>query len=349
MQRGPVSIKDVADRAGVSVGTVSNALNRPDVVAEGTRQRVLAVIGELGFVRNGSASRLRSSRNTALGLVVIDVGNPFFTEVVRGAERMAEQLGYVMLLCDSDSTIEREDRHLRFLEEHRVAGILITPTTPERVRPLLRSLKEMGIAVVLLDEPALDQDQCSVAVDHILGGHIAGQHLLDIGRRRIGEGQFPTLRGAVRRPATSDWYSRPLRFGSPRRGPTTDPRGFGSSRRSGGDPEPPSGRHLLCQRRRCNRSATRDDGSWDRRSRRDRVDRLRRHRVRTDGRPSRSPACDSLRPNSAPLPLDFSSRNARALLTSTSTSPSDPSWSPANQPSDNGKASGGKTLRSSST
>jgi LacI family transcriptional regulator len=185
MQRGPVSIRDVADRAGVSVGTVSNALNRPDVVAERTRKRVLAVIRELGFVRNGSASRLRSSRNTALGLVVIDVGNPFFTEVVRGAERMAEQLGYVVLLCDSDSTIEREDRHLRFLEEHRVAGILITPTMPERVRPVLRSLKAMGIAVVLLDEPAQDRDQCSVAVDDILGGHVAGQHLLDIGRRRI--------------------------------------------------------------------------------------------------------------------------------------------------------------------
>lgn len=106
---------------------------------------MLAVIGELGFVRNGSASRLRSSRNTAPGLVVIDVGNPFFTEVVRGAERLAEQLGYVMLLCDSESTIEREARHLRFLEEHRVAGILITPTTPERVRPLLRPGETVGL------------------------------------------------------------------------------------------------------------------------------------------------------------------------------------------------------------
>jgi LacI family transcriptional regulator len=185
MQRGPVSIKDVADRAGVSVGTVSNALNRPEVVAAGTRERVLAVVDELGFVRNGSASRLRASKNTALGLVVVDVGNPFFTEVLRGAERMAEQLGYEMLLCDSDSTPQREERHLRFLEEHRVAGILITPILLEATIPRLAALKSMGVEVVLLDEPAQDDNQCSVWVDDESGGEIAGRHLLDLGRRRI--------------------------------------------------------------------------------------------------------------------------------------------------------------------
>lgn len=131
MQRGPVTTKGVADRAGVSVGTVSNALNRPEVLAAGTRDRVLAVISELGFVRNGSASRLRSTRNTALGLVAVDIGNPFVAEVVRAAERAAEELGYIVLLCDSDSLSSRQDRHLRFLEEQRVAGILITPIAPD--------------------------------------------------------------------------------------------------------------------------------------------------------------------------------------------------------------------------
>jgi LacI family transcriptional regulator len=185
MSRGPVSIKDVADRAGVSVGTVSNALNRPEVVAAATLARVLSVIGELGFVRNGSASRLRSTRNTALGLVVVDIGNPFVTEVVRGAERMAEDLGYTLMLCDSDSKPEREDRHLKFLEEHRVAGILISPTVPRRVVPQLDALKASGVSVVLLNEPAQDHAQCSVAADDVLGGHMAGQHLLSLGRRRI--------------------------------------------------------------------------------------------------------------------------------------------------------------------
>lgn len=185
MQRGPVSIKDVADRAGVSVGTVSNALNRPEVVAAATRERVLAVIDELGFVRNGSASRLRSTRNTALGLVAVDIGNPFITEIVRAAERAAEELGYMVLLCDSDSLHSRQDRHLRFLEEQRVAGILLTPINPDTLTPRLDALTSIGVNVVLLDEPASQADRCSVAVDEVLGGQIAGQHLLDIGRRRI--------------------------------------------------------------------------------------------------------------------------------------------------------------------
>jgi LacI family transcriptional regulator len=185
MGRAPVSIKHVADRAGVSVGTVSNALNRPELLASPTLARILTVIDELGFVRNGSASRLRSTRNTALGLLVIDIGNPFITEVVRGAERMAEELGYSLMLCDSDSESEREDRHLRFLEEHRVAGILISPIDPRRAGPRLDALKAMGVSAVLLNEPAEDENQCSVAADDVLGGQIAGRHLLSLGRRRI--------------------------------------------------------------------------------------------------------------------------------------------------------------------
>src|SRR5690606_31590720 len=80
MARKAVSIKEVAVHAGVSVGTVSNVLNRPDSVAEPTRLAVVAAIDELGFVRNGSASRLRSTRSHVVGLVVHDIGNPFFAE-----------------------------------------------------------------------------------------------------------------------------------------------------------------------------------------------------------------------------------------------------------------------------
>jgi LacI family transcriptional regulator len=185
MRREPASIKDVAERAGVSVGTVSNVLNRPEVVAAATRQRVLRIIDEVGFVRNGSASRLRASRNNAIGLVVIDVGNPFFTEVVRGAETMAESLGYVVMLCNCDSSTAREERHVRFLEEQRVAGILITPTRPALAQPRLDAVQARGLNVVLVDEPTAQLDRCSVSVDDVLGGEIAGRHLLELGRRRI--------------------------------------------------------------------------------------------------------------------------------------------------------------------
>ena len=85
-----VSIRHVAAEAGVSVGTVSNVLNRPEHVAQHTRDRVNAAIRELGFVRNESARQLRAGRSRMIGLVVLDVANPFFTDLARGVEDAVE-------------------------------------------------------------------------------------------------------------------------------------------------------------------------------------------------------------------------------------------------------------------
>src|SRR5438270_7140127 len=85
------SIREVAKRAGVSLGTVSNVLNRPEIVAEETRRRVQMAIEEIGFVPNGSARQLRVGRSQHIGLVVLDVANPFFTEVARGVEDLANR------------------------------------------------------------------------------------------------------------------------------------------------------------------------------------------------------------------------------------------------------------------
>src|ERR687887_1388892 len=129
------SMKDVAERAGVSVGTVSNVLNRPDRVAEATRAQVLAAISELGFVRNSSAAQLRAGTSRSLGLIVLDLANPFFHDVARGVEDIAESAGYAVVLCNSDEQARREDRYLQVLEEQRVRGVLITPVEvgPERL------------------------------------------------------------------------------------------------------------------------------------------------------------------------------------------------------------------------
>jgi LacI family transcriptional regulator, galactose operon repressor len=98
------SIKEVASRAGVSVGTVSNVLNRPEMVAAATRQRVADVIAELGYVRNDSARQLRAGRSRVIALVVLDVANPFFTDVVRGAEEIADERGVMVVVCNSGET-----------------------------------------------------------------------------------------------------------------------------------------------------------------------------------------------------------------------------------------------------
>ncbi|MGL5817781.1 MAG: LacI family DNA-binding transcriptional regulator, partial [Phycicoccus sp.] len=87
----PASVKDVAAAAGVSLGTVSNVLNRPDQVSEATRLRVQQAMDTLGFVRNESARQLRARRSRVLAYVVLDIANPFFSDVALGAEEVAEE------------------------------------------------------------------------------------------------------------------------------------------------------------------------------------------------------------------------------------------------------------------
>ena len=178
------SIREVAKRAGVSLGTVSNVLNRPEIVAEETRRRVRLVIEEIGFVPNGSARQLRAGRSQHIGLVVLDVANPFFTEVARGVEDLANQAGYVVILCNSDDSVEKESHYLHVLEEQRTQGVLITPVQSDA--SYLQRFRQRGIAVVLLDRPSRIKDLCSVAVDDVRGGELAAAHLLEQGHERIG-------------------------------------------------------------------------------------------------------------------------------------------------------------------
>lgn len=177
------SIREVAKRAGVSLGTVSNVLNRPEIVAEETRRKVQQAIEEIGFVPNGSARQLRAGRSQHIGLVVLDVANPFFTEVARGVEDTVSQAGYVVILCNSDDSFEKESHYLQVLEEQRAQGVLITPVQNDA--GYLQRLRQRGIAVVLLDRPSRIKDLCSVAVDDVRGGEIAAMHLLEQGHQRL--------------------------------------------------------------------------------------------------------------------------------------------------------------------
>jgi LacI family transcriptional regulator len=141
----------------------------------------MAAIDALGFVRHSSASQLRAGRSQTVGLVVLDIGNPFFTDLARGAEEAASDDALTVLLCNSDGSRERQARHLRFLEEQRVEGVLITPVDDETVE--LAELQRRGTSVVLVDAAA--PGYCSVTVDDRRGGAIAGAHLVEAGRRRI--------------------------------------------------------------------------------------------------------------------------------------------------------------------
>jgi len=195
----PVSIREVAALAGVSLGTVSNVLNHPEVVAERTRARVQAAIKELGFIRNESARQLRAGRSRTIGLVVLDVANPFFTDVARGVEDAASEAGLAVILCNTDDQKAKESRYLEVLEEHRVQGILITPVAGADAR--LARVQRRGTPVVLVDSRSPTRGQCSVSVDDVLGGDLAVSHLLDTGHTRIAfvGGPMSTRQAADRR------------------------------------------------------------------------------------------------------------------------------------------------------
>ncbi|NUR87280.1 MAG: LacI family DNA-binding transcriptional regulator [Nonomuraea sp.] len=175
-------MKEVARHAGVSVGTVSNVLNRPWVVAPKTLHRVRETIRELGFVRNESARHLRAGQSRTVGVVVIDVANPFFTDIAQGAEALADEYDTMVVLCNSANDPDRESRHLDQLEQQRVRGVLVTPIDADN--PRLRALADKGTAVVLVDRVS-GSGLCSVSVDDRMGGRLAADHLARMGHHRM--------------------------------------------------------------------------------------------------------------------------------------------------------------------
>lgn len=178
-----VSLRDVAKAAKVSVGTVSNVLNRSEVVAPKTLARVQATIKELGFVPNGFARNLRSGQSRTLGLIVPDVSNPFFTEVARGVEDAASKRDYAVFLCNSDESATKEERYVNVLIQQQVRGVLITPADMKSDR--LDAMRDRGIAVALLDREIKGRKQCSVSVDDVHGGQIAIEYLAGLGHKNI--------------------------------------------------------------------------------------------------------------------------------------------------------------------
>jgi LacI family transcriptional regulator len=176
-------MREVAAAASVSVGTVSNVLNSPGKVAPATVARVQAAIDGLGFVRNDAARQLRAGRSRSVGLVVLDVGNPFFTDIARAAGRRAGELDLTILLGTSDDDPRRERTYIDAFDEQRVFGLLVSPIGDDLSR--LAALQRRGTPVVLVDRDGSGTEFGSVAVDDVAGARMAVGHLLDTGRRRI--------------------------------------------------------------------------------------------------------------------------------------------------------------------
>ncbi len=182
-RRRKASVKDVAAAADVSLGTVSNVLNRPDRVSAATRERVERAMAELGFVRNEFARSLRVGESRTIAYVMLDAGNPFFTDVAQGIEEACESHGLSLFSCNSANRSEREAAYLEQLQQQRVHGILITPVDPDSSE--LDDTVARGTPVVIVDRTRKADNFCTVAVDDVLGGRLAIEHLRDQGHTRV--------------------------------------------------------------------------------------------------------------------------------------------------------------------
>jgi len=180
------SIYDVAREAGVSVFTVSAVVNNKSHVRKKLRDRVEVVIRKLNYRPNLIARSLAKQRTHTIGMIVPDIGNPFFPMVVRGAEDAAQRHGYNLLLCNSDDRVDKEESAVELLLSKRVDGILLTKAAGDFRPPLRKMVKEVNVPFVLVMRtyPKLTKD--AVITDDWQGAYDAVSHLARAGRRRIG-------------------------------------------------------------------------------------------------------------------------------------------------------------------
>lgn len=180
------TIYDVGTRAGVSVATVSSVINNSSYVSPELRQRVEAAIRELNYSPNLLARGLARQKTLTLGVLVPDIANFFYPELVRGVEDKAKEAGYTIILGSSDNQLSKEEVYLELFLSKRVDGIVLIKAPGEMSPALEQSLKKNGPPIVLLDRehPSLSAD--TVVADDFGGGRMAVRHLLDLGHKRIG-------------------------------------------------------------------------------------------------------------------------------------------------------------------
>lgn len=183
-----VTIDDVARKAGVSMMTVSRVINKKEGVSAETSQRILAIIDELGYRPSSLARGLATNKTATIGLVIPDIGNPFFSDFARGVEHSAYAHGYSVFLCNTDEDVSREISLIDSLEEKRVDGlILCSPRLDDET--LCRTLKHFPNAVLVNRTLGLPGDECmnsAVDNDDYLGAILAVEHLIQAGHTEIG-------------------------------------------------------------------------------------------------------------------------------------------------------------------
>ena len=192
-----VTIADVAERSGVSTATVSRVLSGAAPARDTTRERVLAAARELDYRPSGIARALKRSETRTIGLLITDIGNPFFPQIVRAVEDEAHRRGYGVVLCNAADDPERELAYLDVLLERRVDGLIVASARTTRRHAARLASVPMPVVLVNAEGPAGSLPR--IAVAHRRGARLAAEHLLALGHRRLGHITAPTsLAGAAR-------------------------------------------------------------------------------------------------------------------------------------------------------
>ncbi|QGU94652.1 substrate-binding domain-containing protein [Clostridium bovifaecis] len=182
-----VTIKDIAEKAQVSLATVSRVLNNSGFVKEEKRELVLKTIKELNYVPNSVARSLSTSQSNTIGVVIPDVNNPFFGEVIKGIATVADEEDFNIILCDTDENIDKEFKALEMLKKQRVRGIIITPTSDKNEfnSEYLEALESLGIPIVLIDRDVKYSNFDGVFLDSLNGAFEATDALIKEGHKKI--------------------------------------------------------------------------------------------------------------------------------------------------------------------
>jgi LacI family transcriptional regulator len=176
-------MRDVAERARVSVTTVSHVVNDTRPVSEELRQRVLQAMRELGYQPNQLARSLRRGQTHIIGMIIPDSTNPFFAEVARGVEDTSFEQGYSVILCNSDGDLDKELLYTNVLVKKQVDGILFVAAGVSTERIL--DLQARNIPLVLIDRELPDAAVDAVLTDNARAGWLATRHLIELGHTRI--------------------------------------------------------------------------------------------------------------------------------------------------------------------
>jgi DNA-binding LacI/PurR family transcriptional regulator len=194
------TIKEVAQLAGVSVGTVSHVITGSVPVTEPLRRKVQAAIKRLDYHPNHIARSLKTSKTRTLGIIVPDLTISFYPQVIRGAEAAARQRNYTLIAVNSDDHIDRQKELLSLMRSQRVEGILLVVAVEPSVTPQISQIIESGIPVVYLDRIPDREEVDSVSGEDLKAAEMAVEHLIESGHRRIAIATGPhTLRNEQRR------------------------------------------------------------------------------------------------------------------------------------------------------